>query len=42
MVEKKKNIWFEHVAKVRALPENKGLKQSEIIKKAKQSYKKGE
>ena len=37
---KKENPWLDHVAKVRAAKENQGKKQKEILKIAKQSYKK--
>jgi len=45
MEEKKKQTrkpskWTLHLKEVRALPENKGLKASEIFKKAKETYKK--
>jgi hypothetical protein len=37
---KKKNPWMRHVAKVKAMKKNKGKPYSEILKIAKQSYKK--
>ena len=42
MVEQKKvkkgNPWLDYVKKIRAMPESKGLKQAEIIKKARETY----